>query len=200
MQGAILAPALGEGDGHFRAIERRLEPIDRRRSFAVDLVWIDQHLFRFQIVRRSQSHEHRLLLGRLKLHRKQFPRPGHDRRITRRRFRVPRGELLLDRVPVRQSVEIGACLLVLRVRPRLHRRVVVVFQPLIVVLDFGAVIFVRDRFLLRGRCRLRSTARTFIISKPNIPETTNNRIFMVTQNNVRIDGARNQRRANLCPA
>jgi hypothetical protein len=36
-----------------------------------------------------------------------------------------------------------------------------------------------------------SAARTFSISKPSIPETTNNLIFMVTQNNVRIDGACN---------
>ena len=36
-----------------------------------------------------------------------------------------------------------------------------------------------------------------MISKPNIPETTNNRIFMVTQNNAQID-ERATEGANLC--
>ena len=48
VEGAIFAPAFGKINlRDLLSIERRLEPIDRGRAFAVELVGIDQHLLRF---------------------------------------------------------------------------------------------------------------------------------------------------------
>src|SRR4029079_1998812 len=60
-------------------------------------------------------------------------------------------EPALDRRPRRQRVEVIARARVLGAAPRLHRGVVPVLQPPVVVHDLDAVIAVGDRTLLRRR-------------------------------------------------
>jgi len=47
-----------------------------------------------------------------------------------------------------ETVEIRTGALVLRIRPSLDRGGVIILQPLVIVRDFGPVVFVRDRLFL----------------------------------------------------
>ena len=129
------------------AIQRGNKPIDRGRAFGVQHIRIEHDFLRLEIVCRSERHQQRLLLWRLEFHREQDSRPRDERKITRRSFRVPLRQLSFNRSTVRQLVEILAGPLILRVRPRLHLGVIILFQPLIGIVHHRAGVFVRHRFL-----------------------------------------------------
>ena len=76
-------------------------------------------------------------------------------RIIRRRFVVKILQLLRDARAHRQLVEIRPRVGVLLRRPRHHRRLLRLLQPLIVIRDLDAVILVHHRLARRGYLRLR---------------------------------------------
>ena len=157
MQRSIFASASRNRHRDIFAVMRRNEPIDRGLARWIELVRIQHHPFRFQVLRRGERYQHLLLLGRLKLAREQNARSRNNSGIARRSFRVPISQLLLDRGTVRQLIEVLARSPTLRIRPGFNRRIIILLQPLIVVFDLHPLVFIRNRFL--GRLWQRSRAR-----------------------------------------
>src|SRR5258708_16125087 len=62
---------------------------------------------------------------------------------------MPFRQLLLDPGAVGQFVEISAGALILRVRPRFNVWILIVLQPLIRIIHFDSLIFIRHRLLRR---------------------------------------------------
>src|SRR5256884_2046748 len=108
---------------------------------------------RLHLVCRLLLEKKKLLLWWLKLPGEQNARPRNNAGIGRRRFCVPIGQLFLDRGTVRQLVEVLARPPTLRVRPGFDRRIIILFQPLIIVFDLHSLVFIRNWFLRRLRQR-----------------------------------------------
>ena len=115
------------------------------------MVRIENHLGALQIVRRTNSDQDRLLGGRLEFQEKQFSFAGNQAKVIRRSITIKPLQTGLEKWTGREFIENGPRSLILRCAPLAHPWITCVFEPLIIVLYFDAMIFIRYR--LFGCCR-----------------------------------------------
>src|SRR5207244_260635 len=123
----------------------RLVEINRGRALAINLVWVDEDMRRYGVVRRVQSDEKCLLPGRLKLEGKPFAAAVTKAGIADRR----RGQDLLDPRPQCQQtgilIENRPRVPVLLLGPLPYRRIGAILKPRVGVGHRGPMIIMRDR-------------------------------------------------------
>ena len=153
MQRAILAPVFGERHRDELPVTRGHEPVHRRRAVGVIAVGIKHRplVVRPAALERAQRDQRRLLRRRLEPQREHCPRAGDQAGVIRRSLFVKFLQLLRQQFAHRQLVQMVAGEFVLRLRPRAHRRVGGILQPLKIIRHLHAVIFVRHGPARRGR-------------------------------------------------
>ncbi len=141
----IFGTALGKRGGHVLAAERRHVEIDRDRSLGAGGVGVEDGAGAGGIVGRAHDDEHRLLLWRLISFGEQHSRAKLQVEIGGRTGGDQLLQAIFDGITRRQMIEIFTSARVLSGAPLLHRGIVPVFQPAIIVADFHALHIVGDR-------------------------------------------------------